>query len=255
MPLPSPPVPTTWPPPAEWPGLPGGDIHVWRVSLTPSPDRLDALRLLLAAEERARADRILLPDRGAAFLLARAALRQLLGRYLEIPPESIAFGYTAHGKPFLAGPGPLPPLRFNVSHSGRLALLAFRLHREIGVDVEEIRTTPDLTGIARRFFTAAEAGSVLSRPPAGQAGAFYACWTRKEAYLKATGRGIAAGVASMEIFTGPDGQPALRTPSPDAVPQPDWAIRDLAAGEGYAAALAAEGPFAGIRCWEFSPAS
>ena len=136
---------------------------------------------------------------------------------------------------------------------GRIALLAFRLHREIGVDVEEIRTAPDLAGIARRFFTPAESAGILSLPPAGQPAAFYACWTRKEAYLKAIGRGIAAGVASVEIFTGPDGQPALRSPAPDAAPLADWTVRDLAAGDGYFAALAAEGPFAGIRCWEYPP--
>lgn len=248
--LPRPPVPATWPSPAEWPGLPGREIHVWRVSLELDPVRVAALRPILSADEQERADRILLPDRGAAFVCARGALRRLLGRYLGIPPHSVALGYTAHGKPFLAGPAALPPLRFNLSHSGGVALLAFRLHRELGVDVEQLRLGPDLAGIARRFFTPAESESILSLPPAGRPAAFYACWTRKEAYLKAIGRGIAAGVASVEIFTGADGQPALRSPGPGAAPLADWSIRDLAASEGYCAALAAEGSFTAVRCWE-----
>jgi 4'-phosphopantetheinyl transferase len=253
MTLPCPGAPAIWAPPAEWPGLPGSDIHVWRVSLSAGPEILAALRPLLAEDERQRAGRILLPDRGTAFLVARGALRRLLGWYLGLPPVSVTLGYTAHGKPFLAGPGPVPPLRFNVSHSGQVALLAFRLGREIGVDVEEVRTAPDLAGIARRFFTPVESAGILSLPPAGQPDAFYACWTRKEAYLKAIGKGIAAGVASVEIFTAPDGRPALRTPAPEAVPLRDWTIRDLPAGEGYFAALAAEGFFTEIRCWECPP--
>lgn len=253
MPLPSPPAPMTWAPPAEWPGLPGSEIHVWRVSLSPDPLQAAALRPILSADELERADRILLPDRSEAFALTRGTLRRLLGQYLAVPPQSVVFGYTAHGKPFLTEPAAIPPLRFNVSHSGRVALLAFRLHRELGVDVEQARTGLDLEGIARRFFTAAESEGILSSPPGERPAAFYACWTRKEAYLKAIGRGIAAGVASVEIFTGSDGHPALRIPAPDGLPQPDWAIRDLAVGEGYVAALAAEGPFAGIRCWEYSP--
>ncbi len=240
----------SWAPPPEWPGLPGSEIHVWRISLAPDPARLAALRPILSVDERERADRILLPDRGAAFVCARGALRRLLGWYLGIPPQSVALGYATHGKPFLAGPAAVPPLRFNVSHSGGVALLAFRLHRELGVDVEQLRLGPDLAGIARRFFTPAESESILALPPAGRPAAFYACWTRKEAYLKAIGRGITAGVASVEIFTGSDGQPALRSPGPGAAPLADWSIRDLAAGEGYCAALAAEGPFTAVRCWE-----
>ena len=253
MDLPRPTAPATWTLPVEWPGLPGSEIHVWRLSLAPDPGRLAALRPILSPDERERADRILLPQRGAAFALTRVALRRLLGRYLKIPPQSAEFGYTSHGKPFLAGPTHALPLRFNVSHSGGVALLAFRLHQDLGVDVEQVRLEPDLAGIARRFFTPAESGAILSLPPASRPGAFYACWTRKEAYLKAIGRGIAAGVASVEVFTGPDGLPAVRTPVPAAVPLADWSIRDLAAGAGYFAALAAEGPFAVIRCWEYVP--
>jgi 4'-phosphopantetheinyl transferase len=240
--------PMNWTAPAAGPDLPAGEVHVWRVDLAPDPDRLAAARALLSGEELRRAERILAPDRGAGFVLTRGALRRLLGHYLGARPEAIVLGFSTHGKPFLDGAFRDTLVRFNVSHSGGRALLAFGLRRDLGVDIERIRSGIDLAGIARRFFTPGEAANVLGRPEPERPDAFFACWTRKEAYLKAVGKGIAAGVASVEIVADAGGRPQLR--SPGGKPLPNWTIRDLDPGDGYRAALAVAGPPPQIRCWD-----
>jgi len=164
---------------------------------------------LLTLDEQERAARFRFPHLQSSFILARGALRILAGRYLNTGPAGIRFQYGPKGKPGLAEP---ERLRFNVSHSGTLALFAFTLDTEIGVDVEEIRPMPDMEQIAANFFSAQEAGEMMALPAERREPVFFQCWTRKEAYLKALGEGLSSTAPLSEGWTMQD----LDVPAPYA---------------------------------------
>jgi len=168
-----------------------------------------------------------------SFVLARGVLRTLLGRYLHISPAGIRFEYRPKGKPALALPAGID---FNVSHSGGLAVFAFTAGCEIGVDVESIRPLPDLQSIADRFFCAGEAAELMSLAADQREPAFYLCWTRKEAYIKASGDGLSAPLDGFRVTLRP-GQPARFVHLANDTAQA-WSLHDLALASGYAAALA-----------------
>lgn len=253
------------------PGLPRPDGPGWRVAGTPpsgAPDAVDVWRIDLAVPDGEQAARAaLLPPEDAAraarfrfegdrrcWVAARGALRAILAGYACVPAAALAFRLGPHGKPALDGPAAAGDLRFNISHSGDLALCAVARGREVGVDIERIR--PDFaTGeVARRFFAPAEVAALEALPAADRVEAFFACWTRKEAYIKARGIGIALGLDRFEVALTP-GQPAALLAThdePGAVGR--WRLMALAPGAGYAGALVMEGPGA-ITCWQWPPAA
>jgi 4'-phosphopantetheinyl transferase len=245
---------TAWlPPPADL-ALGPGEVHVWRISLAPAAAQLAALRRTLDDAERTRAARFHFERDRTAFTAARGALRTLLGRYLARPAEHIAFGYRDKGKPYLASGG---DLRFNLSHSGRFGLLAFGLGREIGVDIEQRRPLRDLLALARTSFSPAEYAAFCALPPSDQPDAFFSCWSRKEAFIKATGEGISQ-LADFDVSLAP-GEPArLLRVAGDPPDQPRWSLHDLPAIAGHAAALvlgcgrAPDRSDAHIACWDRS---
>jgi 4'-phosphopantetheinyl transferase len=154
------------------------------------PDAVVAqFRDILTPDEGDRAARFHFSHHQRLFILARGALRILLGRCLSTPPGAIALRYGPMGKPSLAEPA---RLRFNLSHSGRLALFAFTLDCEVGIDVEEVRPVPEMEQIAVRQFSAPETAGLMSLPAARREPAFFRCWTRMEAYSKALGNGLSA---------------------------------------------------------------
>src|SRR5262249_7275622 len=127
---------------------------------------------------------------------ARGALRYLLGHYLHCDPAKVSLVYGLKGKPAVESPS---SLQFNMTHSGDLAVIAFTVHREIGVDVEQIRPLADMQQIANRFFCTEEATEIMSAPQTERERAFFLCWTRKEAYIKATGDGLSAPLGSFRV--------------------------------------------------------
>jgi 4'-phosphopantetheinyl transferase len=204
---------------------------VWRAALDPGPERLAALAASLCDGELGRAGRHGLEKHRRRFVAARGRLRALLGRYLATGPSEVRFVYGAHGKPALAGPE--SALRFSVAHSGDLALFAVALEREVGIDLEATDGGIDHAASAERFFSAGESAA-LRRLPAGQrAQAFYACWVRKEAYVKALGAGLSAPRGAFEA-------------PPGSVQ--GFSFHGLAPGPGFCAALALEGA-ASVRCF------
>ncbi|HEX3478445.1 MAG TPA: 4'-phosphopantetheinyl transferase superfamily protein [Kofleriaceae bacterium] len=223
------------PPPAEL-ALAGADVHVWRVALDPPAEAVAALADTLSDDERDRAARFHFDRDRTAFTVARGALRTLAGRYLAAPPADLAFSYRERGKPYLTAPG---GLRFNVSHSGQRALLCFARDREVGVDIELRRELSDLLALARTAFSPAEYAALCRLPEATHPDAFFACWSRKEAFIKATGEGVAQ-LAAFDVSLAP-GEPA-RLLRVDGEPPgaPRWSIHDLPAVPGYAAALVVE---------------
>lgn len=241
------------PPPAEL-ALHAGDVHVWRVALDPPAEAVAALARTLSDDERERAARFYFDRDRIAFTVARGTLRTLAGRYLAEPPARLVFGYGARGKPYLTAPP--GALQFNVSHSGQRALLCFARDREVGVDIELRREPPDLLAIARTAFSPTEYAALRRLPPDAHHDAFFTCWSRKEAFIKATGEGVAQ-LAAFDVSLDP-GEPA-RLLRVDGEPPgaPRWSIRDLPATAGYAAALVVEREGAPLQlaCWDGPPAA
>jgi len=196
---------------------------------------------LLSADERERAERFHFANDRAHFIAARALLRTLLGRYLDLPPRHLSFSYSPYGKPALAGEGEGRALRFNVSHSHGVALYAFARGREVGVDVEYVR--PDVVGesIAERCFSAQEVATLRSLPAEVQPRAFFNCWTRKEAFIKARGEGLSFPLDQFEVALDPKEPAALISIGGDRREASRWSLQALPVEEGYVAALAVEG--------------
>jgi len=203
----------------------------------------------LSADERARADRIKIGKAKRHFVAGRGMLRDILSRYLPLKPAAVAFEYGPQAKPKPAAAG--FDLRFNVTHSHGLMLVAVTRAREVGVDVEKLRPMPDAGRIAERFFSAAEK-TALQAVPAGQTTeAFFACWTRKEAYLKAVGDGITRPLDGFDVSLTP-GQPAqLLRVADDAAEIDRWSLRSLTPMPGFIAALVVEGHDWRLQHWQW----
>lgn len=218
------------------PQLAGRDIHVWPVHLVAPEDATSSLCSLLSADERSRAARIQHAETLQAFTLCRGVLRLLLGNYLGVDPASLEFTYTAFGKPVLVTAG---NVSFNVSHSGTLALLAFANGLEIGIDIERM-TAIEIETLAKRFFSGEECEELIALPPAERQRAFFRCWTRKEAYIKAIGTGMSTDLFSFRVSLRP-GEPArLLHISKEAGKAHGWTLHDVSCGSDYEAALAYE---------------
>ena len=214
-------------------------IHVWPVPTKASNDTLELYRQFLSPDEQERAGRFRFDHLVRRFVLARGALRLLLGRYMNISPASIQFRYGAKGKPRLEAGG---DLRFNASHSEDLAVFAFTVGCEIGVDVEHIHSLPDMQAIATRFFCAEEAAELMSLPEHQRQRAFFLCWTRKEAYIKATGDGLSAPLDDFRITLNPADGARFVHISRDAGAAVRWMLHNLEIAEDFAAALAYRDP-------------
>lgn len=215
--------------------LTGRAVHVWPVSIQASVAIIDQFRSLLSADETARAARLKFEHLQHSFILARGALRILLGRYLNTAPADLAFTYGAKGKPALAGPG---SLQFNASHSGDLALFAFTMDCELGVDIEAVRSMPDMEDVSKRFFCADETAELMALSPGQRDQAFFLCWTRKEAYIKATGEGLSAPLDGFRVTLRPGDPARMVHLECDPIAAHAWTLHDLALDPRYAAALA-----------------
>jgi 4'-phosphopantetheinyl transferase len=186
---------------------------------------------LLTADELLRAAAFKVEGGRRRFVIARAALRVLLGRYTGAEPSDLRFGASQSGKPRLDSPS---SVQFNVSHSGDVAMIAIARDAEVGVDVEEVKPRADRYGVARRVFTLAEREAID-----GEA-AFFRHWVAKEAFVKATGRGMAS-VRSFEVVLEAPGGPRLVHVAGDTEEAARWTLAILDAPAGYAAAAVARG--------------
>ncbi len=233
---------STWNEPPLSPSLETGVVHVWRISLDQPDDKLDRFRRTLEPDELNRASRFHFEKHRRHFIVARGFLRSVVARYLEMLPEALRFSYGAYGKPELASEH---VLRFNLSHSHEVALLAVALDAELGVDVEHIRADFASEEIARRFFSLAEVEVFNALPKEEQVAAFFRCWTRKEAYIKAIGKGLSQALDAFDVTLAPGVQAALLRAEDDDASR--WLLRNVDVGEGYAGALAIERPVAEVR--------
>ena len=237
--------------PRAVPGLGPGDVHVWRAELDLPVAAVAALDALLSGDERDRAARFHFERDRRRFTVARGGLRALLGAYLGAPAAAIAFDYGSHGKPRLAGALTAGDLRFNVSHSAGVALYAVARGREVGVDVEGHREDFATAEIAERFFSPAERQALAALPPDRRCEAFFACWARKEAYIKARGLGLSLALDAFDVSLAPGEPAALLATRDDPAERDRWSVRALDPGPGLAGAIAAERRDWTLSCWRW----
>jgi 4'-phosphopantetheinyl transferase len=198
------------------------------------------LASLLSADEMAQAARFVDPRHGERYVVAHGRLRQLLAEALGLAPETIEFAAGPHGKPELADAAVNSALQFNLSHSGDLGLVGWSRHGHIGVDVEVWRAMRDAGALVRRFFSAVEIRTWEALPAAAREEAFFNLWTRKEAYIKALGRGLSLALDSFDVSHDTGAGACLLRPSRLAADGRTWSLTAPAAGHGISLAVVLE---------------
>jgi 4'-phosphopantetheinyl transferase len=240
---------------ASAPPLAAGEVHVWSVRLDPSAAEVERLGRSLSPDEWERANRFRFDRHRRQYVVGRGALRALLGAYAGRAPEAVRFTYGHRGKPFLEPPLADPAagtLHFNLSNSDELALVGFVLGPEIGVDVEFLRSMPDCEQISERFFSESERVVLRGIPFPAKEETFFNCWTRKEAYLKAVGEGLAAPLDSFDVTLAPGEAPRMLTLEGDAERAARWFFHHLRPAESYIGAVAIDGGEWAVKTFGFT---
>lgn len=248
------PITSTSPPwglPPEKIILGSNEVHVWRASLDESPPQVECFRRNLAPDEQKRADRFYFQRDRRRFITAHGVLRDILGRYLNMAPRYLSFLYSSHGKPALAWESGGNAIRFNMSHSRGVALYAVTRDREVGIDLEFIRRDLGADQIAERFFSRRETATLRALPTPLREYAFFLCWTRKEAYIKARGDGLSLPLDHFDVSLIPGEPAALLNTHPDSDEALGWSLEDLQLASDYVAALALEGCRGSLSCWQW----
>lgn len=240
----------------RWPWAPGperpwlsSEVHVWSFSLDRPAQELRELREDLSVDEIARAKRFHHSRDADRSISCRGLLRRLLGRYLAVAPEEVAFTYGIQGKPFLSAPLAGSNLQFNVTHSGPRALVAVTRDTPLGVDLERVAPIEDLEAMARRFFADGEYRTLVALPPAERTAAFYRAWTRKEAVVKAMGDGLTHSLSGFRVSLGPGEPSRIVEVDGSADTARRWTLEHLAPAPEMVGALAIPATRRPIRCW------
>jgi 4'-phosphopantetheinyl transferase len=214
-----------------------GDVEVWAARLDLPSEEVSELRSMLSIQECERAARFVAERDRARFVTARGYLRMILGACLGTQPEKVEFTYSLKGKPLLGGSFAGSGVQFNLAHSGGLAVFAVARHGAVGVDVEQIRPVPDLIALIERFFSARECAQIKQLPVEEHVRGFFQIWTRKEAWLKATGEGLTDLLNTIEVLDPPGGEkPSGGTR--DGLGGIPSCLHELALVPGYLGALA-----------------
>jgi len=210
-------------------------VHLWQRRLDASAEEVSAYYRLLSSQEQERALRFRVERPRTEFVLTRGTLRTLLAQYRGITPQEVQFRYEVRGKPALEDES---GLCFNVSHTNGLALMAFVMRRTIGIDVENLVRGVDAQRLAERFFSERERQAL--RPLRGDElqAAFFRCWTRKEAYIKAKGDGLSLALHEFDVSISEQDRDALLATRPDPTEAARWTVCDVPMGTGYVAAVA-----------------
>jgi len=238
----------TWKAGPAQPAIWQNEVHVWRV-------RLDApwswtFDEALSLDDRTRADRFKFKSDRRKFCVARASLRLILGRYLQTKPGGLQLETNEFGKPFLADQERSQGIRFNLSHSNELALIAITRDREVGIDVEFMRSEFVSDEVAAHFFSRVEVEQFRSVPAKMRTESFFNCWTRKEAYIKARGEGLSCPLDQFDVFVAP-GTPAMLLESRVGVNETErWSFHDIKAGDRYSGSVAVENGFSRLVLWD-----
>lgn len=229
------------------------EIHIWCANLDQFATGLNGFIQTLSLDEQKRAQRFYFERDRQRFILGRGVLRTILAVYLSIEPNQIQFSYGKNGKPALDGTHGKGALHFNLSHSEGMALYAFTRSGEIGLDIEYIRKIPEMEPIAEQLFSARERAAFRALPESKKNEAFFNCWTRKEAFIKAIGDGLSQPLDEFDVSLTP-GEPArLLRIEGDSKAASRWLIQELKLAPGFAAAFAVERQNWRLSCWQWWP--
>ena len=244
---------------SEWPlavppvRLGRGDVHVWRAELEQSAAVVTNLAMVLAADEIRKAERFHFARDRAHYIVAHAFLRRLLAAYVGVPPREIVLASGAYGKPHLVARAGSSDLRFNLSHSRGCALVALTGGCEVGVDIESMQPMDDADLIAKQFFSPSEQVALAALPTHLKHAAFYRCWSRKEAFIKVLGLGLAMPLDTFTVSLAPDEPALLTVQHGNLAGQQQWVLHDLPPIPHYATALALQGNCQVIHCFAWTP--
>lgn len=233
-----------WQTPAGHPELAAHQVHIWRTGLDVTDDMLESYRQLLSSDERERAQRFVFERDRRRYSVARAVLRHLLAAYLQVAAGDLVFTYEKHGKPVLAWPHNAT-IAFNLSHSNEWAVYGFTQHGRIGIDIEYHRSIKDLHQLAASIFCEQELVALHAVPTQQQQATFYAGWTRKEAFIKALGQGLAFPLKQCAVSLAP-GEPA-RMLHPAEVQH--WHMASFSPAPTVSGAVVVESPAVDVTFW------
>jgi 4'-phosphopantetheinyl transferase len=228
------------------------DLHVWQTSLDQSTESVTHFRAILSADERVRADRFHFDRDRRRYIVARGVLRSIIGRYLDVAPEHVTFDYGPQGKPRLSlGSGQIP-LHFNVAHSHELALYAVTPALEVGIDIEYmLRQVADIDQLAARFFSVNENAIYRALPAIDRRVAFFRCWARKEAFIKAIGEGLSHPLDRFDVTLAPDQSAAILTINGESVDPSAWSLFHLEPAADYIGAVVVQGSIGRLTGWVY----
>jgi 4'-phosphopantetheinyl transferase len=215
-------------------------LEVVMAGLALDPAAVRGCAAVLSGAERERAGRFAFARDARRYIVARARLRELLGARLEVPPGSVALATDAHGKPMLADPAQGDDLRFNLAHSDEMAVYAFSFGRDVGIDVEAVRTLRDTDALAAQWFSRREYEEYQALDPRQKLLGFFNCWTRKEAFVKALGEGLSRRLDSFDVSLAPGAPAELLRIEPGPGDDRRWHMESFSPARGFVAAVVAE---------------
>lgn len=229
--------------PAPKDALPGGEVHVWIANVNVPAPLAARLEDTLSHDERSQAGRFVFEHHRRRYSAAHGILRDILARYVAKEPREIVFSLNAFGKPFLPEGDENRRLFFNMSHAGDLVVVALARDRLIGVDVEFIRPVPEIDAIAEYNFAPQERALIVNSSASDREPLFFTCWTRKEAYIKAVGKGLSLPLDSFDVSVPPGASGRSIEPTKDSPGVAGWWLSDLIVPPGYKGAVVVEDGF------------
>ena len=238
---------TNWTHAPDTLNLENRQVDIWRLSLGLSTDSVKLTESTLSADEAERAARFRFEVDKSRFIVSHGVLRNTLGRYLHRNPAELTFSINQYGKPALVNSN----VEFNLSHSGDFVLIAVTQGRKIGVDVERIRQGISSHVISQQYFSKAEVAELQALPIEKRESAFFTCWTRTEAYIKAQGLGLSLPLESFDVSLTPGHPAILRATRPDEKEAARWTLRSLDVDPNYAGAIAVEGADLDLRLFSY----
>ena len=227
------------------------EVHAWLIDVNVDDSMISELEALLSDDEHSRGMKFRFQADRRRHFVSHGALRQVLSRYLGMAPQRLKFAHGRYGKPCLQGEQAQSDLSFNLSHSGGKALIGVTRGREIGVDIEFIQKEVDWEHLAQRFFAPQEVDMLRGVPQESRNRAFFACWTRKEAYLKAKGLGLNLPLKDFSVSLAPGESAQLLRHETEPGEVERWSLAEVRVGPDYIAAIAVEGKGWELKSWQW----
>ena len=214
--------------------IPGKEIHIYRSSIDSTDEELKGSELILSPDELQKAYRYKFEKDREQYIMARSLLRRILGKYLDQSPHKINFSYSEKGKPYIKD----SLIKFNLAHSGGKAVFAFAENIDVGIDIEYMRDLPDELQIAKRFFSDEEVNEIMKVSEGDTKAAFFNCWTRKEAFIKAVGEGLSYPLKDFTVTLLPGVNPEIKWIKDKVDEVKEWKLVNILTDRNYISSLA-----------------